>query len=438
MSFLSDIFAKLESSRDTTILRELRETGNVDISGSELLRMVRQVRQFLVAKRLKRGDRCVLLAANCAQWVATDLAIMAEGLIAVPMYARQAPAELVAMMKDCSPSLIICGDSALRDAVTQNWPDAPAAVLLENVFSTSADNTTQAERPKVDGVDPVAIIYTSGTSGDAKGVVLNAANVAHMLGCTSGRLDLLMEKSTGQDRVYHYLPFCFAGSWILLLTCLKRGSLLSLNTDLTRIAKETAVVAPDYFLNVPQLLERMRKAVDEQLAAKGGFGLKVFNHGRSAWLRRREGKAGISDRAWLAVANALVFPAIRKKMVGGNLRALICGSAPLVLETQLYFMSLGIQVLQVYGLTETTAICTMDVPGHATPGRVGPAIDGVEMRLGEGDELIVRGPNVFAGYWNRPQETAKVLRDGWFHSGDQGERSTRLETGESSGESRIL
>jgi len=92
-----------------------------------------------------------------------------------------------------------------------------------------------------------------------------------------------------------------------------------------------------------------------------------------------------------------------------------------MMETQLYFMMLGIPVLQVYGLTETTAICTMDDPHQVEPGRVGPAINGVEMKLGENDEIVVRGPNVFPGYWNRPQETAQALRDGWFHTGDQGE-----------------
>jgi len=108
-------------------------------------------------------------------------------------------------------------------------------------------------------------------------------------------------------------------------------------------------------------------------------------------------------------------------MIGENLRALICGSAPLSLDTQLFFAMLGIPVLQVYGLTETTAICTMDDPRNPEPGRVGPAIEGIEMKLGENDEIIVRGPNIFPGYWKRSQETAKVLRDGWFHTGDQGE-----------------
>jgi long-chain acyl-CoA synthetase len=123
------------------------------------------------------------------------------------------------------------------------------------------------------------------------------------------------------------------------------------------------------------------------------------------------------------MANNLVFPTIRKKMIGTNIKALICGSAPLNLETQLYFMMLGIPVLQVYGLTETTAICTMDDPHNFEPGRVGSAVSGVEMKLGENDEILVQGPNVFPGYWNRPEETGKVLRDGWFHTGDQGEVS---------------
>jgi len=108
-------------------------------------------------------------------------------------------------------------------------------------------------------------------------------------------------------------------------------------------------------------------------------------------------------------------------MVGGNLKALICGSAPLTPETQDYFKMLGVPVLQVYGLTETTGILTMDDPRNPVPGRVGPAIPGIEMKVGDNDEIVIRGPNVFPGYWNRPQQTAEVLSDGWFHTGDQGE-----------------
>ena len=424
MSFLYDIFNQLKTAEKTTVLRELNDQESPQqvsfgVTGKGLLMQVSQARRFLAGKGLRKGDRCALLAHNSIEWVAMDLAIMAEGLIVVPLYARQAPAELVAMMKDCSPSLLCCSDVTLRDAITQHWPEAPPRFLFDEIFTGPRD--LALDQLQVAESDPVTIIYTSGTSGEAKGVVLTAGNVGHMLGCTSGRLDLLMEGRRGQDCVFHYLPFCFAGSWIMLLTCLLRRSLLTLNTDLNKLAADMRTAAPYYFLNVPALLERMRKAVDEQLWKTGGIVRGIYGRAKAAWVRKQESKARLWDGVWLRVANTVVFPTIRKKMIGANLKALICGSAPLNVETQLFFMMLGIPVLQVYGLTETTAICTMDDPHHAEPGRVGPAIAGIEMKLGKNDEIIVRGPNIFQGYWSRPHETAKVLRDGWFHSGDQGQ-----------------
>jgi long-chain acyl-CoA synthetase len=421
MIFPEDILAQLEEAGDTVLLQEMREAGAIKATGRELLTAIASARAFLADKGLKKGNRCALLAPNSVRWIAMDLAIIAEGLIAVPLYARQSPQELVAMMKDCSPSSICFGDATLRDSILDIWPDAPPYYVFDEIFATKAGT---ADRSKVAESDPVAIIYTSGTSGEPKGVVLTAGNVGHMLGCTSARLDLLMQNRHGQDRVYQYAPLCFAAAWITLLTSLLRRSLVSLNTDLTRLSGEIRTVAPDYFVNVPALLERVRRAVDEQLWKTGGLVLAIYTHAKTAWVRKQESRASLMDSVWLGIANALIFPAIRKKMIGANLKALICGSAPLSVETQLYFMMLGIPVLQVYGLTETTAICTMDDPRHVEPGRVGPAISGIEMKLGEKDEILVRGPNIFREYWKRPQETAKVLRDGWFHTGDQGEVNT--------------
>jgi long-chain acyl-CoA synthetase len=420
MSFLDEIFARLGATEDAHLIRQATgETGEAAVTGRELLQQIGKARAFLRSKGFQKGDRCALLAPNSIQWVAVDLAIMAEGLIVVPLYSRQAPAELVTMMKDCAPVAICCGDADLQKAVLQEWPEAPPQFLFEDIFT--GDGLPENEKVLVTESDPVTIIYTSGTSGEAKGVVLTAGNVGHMLGCTSGRLDLLMKGCPGKDRVFHYLPFCFAGSWIMLLTCLLRRNRLVLNSDLTKISKEMRESEPDYFLNVPALLERMRKAVDEQLWKTGGPVLAIYNRAKSASIRKHEGKATVADGFWAALGNATVFPTIRKKMIGPNLKALICGSAPLNVETQLFFMMLGIPVLQVYGLTETTAICTMDDPRDVVPGRAGPAISGIEMKLSENEEIVVRGPNIFPGYWNRPTETAKVLRDGWFHTGDQGE-----------------
>ncbi len=431
MPFLEQLFASLERSGDAIVLQEMRDGQAVRLTARQLLAQVLVARAYLRRLRLKKGDRCALLAHNSLQWVAMDLAIMAEGLTVVPLYARQAPAELAAMMKDCGPAVIACGEKSLADAIGEAWPEAPPSFCFENVFTAGRE---PAENPTLEVAeeDVVKIIYTSGTSGEAKGVMLNAGNVGHMLGCTSGRLDQLIKgrpilvdtgkTRAGQDAVFHYLPLCFAGSWIMMLTCLLRGSKLTLNTDLGKIATEMRLAEPDYFLNVPALLERMRKAVDEQLWNTGGFPLKVYTKAKGAWVRRQEGKSRAGDGFWLGLANRLVFPTIRNKMIGRKLRALICGSAPLSVETQLFFMMLSIPVLQVYGLTETTAICTMDDPDTPViPGRAGPAIAGVEMKIAENAEIVVRGPNIFPGYWNRPEETAKVLRDGWFHTGDQGE-----------------
>jgi long-chain acyl-CoA synthetase len=417
--FIGEIFSKLRTAADTRILAEIRDGQITGVSGNELLELVRKARTFIASKGLKKGDRCGLLAANSIRWVAIDLALMAEGLIVVPLYSRQSPAELVAMMKDCTPSLVCCGDAALRDGIAQSWKDAPPQFLSDEILE--GIEGVQLDRPQVGQDDPVTIIYTSGTSGEAKGVVLTAANVGFMLDRTAERLNELMPDSTEQDRIFHYLPFTFAASWIALLTFLKRRSLVTINMDLIKIANDMRVVAPDYFLNVPQLLERMRRAVDEQLWQTGGVAQAIYARAKGAWARKQDGQAKAGDGLWLGLANRLVFPAIRKKMTGRNLKALICGSAPLSAETQLYFMMLGIRVLQVYGLTETTAICTMDDPNRVEVGRVGPAIPGTEMRLGENDEILVRGPNIFWGYWNRPDQTAEALREGWFHTGDQGE-----------------
>jgi len=431
MSFLDQIFAKLESAGEEPFLTELYDReSNLAAGGRDLLRQISTARSFLAAKKLQKGDRVALLAANGIEWIAIDLAIMAEGLIVVPLYSRQAPLELVAMMKDCAPSLICCGDPALRDGVVQAWPEAAPQALFEEIFQEGKPSGGAGSPPAApprghEDSDLVAIIYTSGTSGEAKGVMITAANVGHILKCTSERLDMLMNHRPGQDRVYQWAPLNFAAAWITTLTSLLRGSSVFMNTDLARIAAELRTVEPDYFVNVPALLERVRRAVDEQIWKTGGIVRMMYLKAKAAYSRKQEGKATLADSLWLGLANQLVFPTIRKKMIGSNLKALICGSAPLNLETQLYFMMLGIPVLQVYGLTETTAICTMDDPSRVEPGRVGTAIPGIEMKLGENQEILVRGPNVFPGYWNRPTETAKVLRDGWFSSGDQGEVNER-------------
>src|ERR1700737_2151187 len=370
-NFLEEIFAQLQRTGERVVLREIHGETFTSITARELLAQVQRGRSYVRKFGLVPGDRCALFGATSIQWVAVDLALMAEGIIVWPLFSRQGAWELAGIVKDCSPSLLIVGDEELGAAVEREWPGRPHRVLMEEVLrdAPAREPVTEAPNERTDG-DLVTIIYTSGTSGEPKGVCLNAGNVIHMLRCTGERLDQLMGASIergGQgepDKVFHYLPFNFAGSWILLLSCLMRESVLALSTGLNKLADEIRLSAPNYFLNVPTLLERVRRGVLDSISKRAYPIRMLFAKAKAAWERQGEGGASRLnplDAMWLVLGRRLIFAKVKERF-GGNVRALICGSAPLAVETQQFFMMLGIQVLQVYGLTETTAICTMDNP----------------------------------------------------------------------------
>ncbi len=425
-NFLEDIFAELRRAEGRVVLREIRGEQFASVTARELLELIQRARACIRSAGLEAGDRCGLLGPNSTHWVAFDLALMAERVIVVPLYARQAPQELAAMLKDCGARAMFMSDRELGDAVAAGWSDAPPRMVFADALGSASQPVAMAETPKPRAEEEIAaIIYTSGTSGEPKGVCLSVANLNHMLKVTTRWTDSLMGQTSEPIRVFQYLPFNFAASWMVLLSCLSRETTLTLSADLTRLAEEIRLAAPNYFLNVPTLLERVRRGVEENIARQPGPIRSLYARARGAFERREQGSARPFDSFWLELGRRLVFRKIRARF-GPHLRALVCGSAPLAPETQRFFLMLDIPVLQAYGLTETTGICTMDDPQRpGEPGFVGQAIPGIEMRLAENQEIVVRGPNIFPGYWNRPEETAKILRDGWLHTGDQGEVSAR-------------
>jgi len=432
-NFLQTIFARLQSSPQRVVLREVRSdvAGNpfISLNAAQLLALVEQARAWLRAQHIAPGERCGLIATNSIHWIAIDLALMAEGIVVVPLYHRQTAAELAGMLQDCQPRLVLTGDGETATALTSAWPQIPQPVTLAHIFPGTEQQLPPAtftipERPDN---EILTIIYTSGTSGEPKGVCLTIGNLNHMTGCTTQRLDQLMAsaktKSAEPDAVFLYAPMNFAASWMLMLSALLRESVLTLSTDLSKLADEIRLSAPHYFLNVPTLLERVKRGVEDNLAKQPGPIQSLYKKSRAAWQRQHVGRGKPFDGFTVTLGRKLIFSKVTARF-GANLRALICGSAPLAPETQQWFLMLGIPVLQAYGLTETTALCTLDDPRlPVEPGYVGRAVPGIEMQLAENDEIIVRGPNIFSGYWNRPEETGKVLRDGWFHTGDQGEVS---------------
>lgn len=415
MDFLQQIHRNLTGTDPRPLVYEVEASGTIrELDRPAYAALLARVRGGLRAQHVHAGDRVVLLGSNSILWTAIDLAILYEGAICVPMYARQAPHELVAMMADAAPVLVAVEDAELWHAIHALWPDAP---LVD--FATLAAGTPAAGGPRAhDPQDLATIVYTSGTSGEAKGVQISMANADGMLGITTRALVEHMGEEAGAERVFHYLPCCFMGSRVLMWTCLFREIPLLLSTRIEDVADELRIASPHYLLNVPILLERVRAGAEAAIASGPAIGQLAYRRASAAWQRRKVGApARWLDDAALRFCEQRIFVRIRERF-GPDLRFLICGSAPLAPSTQDWFEMIGIPVYQVYGLTETTAIVTMDRPGLSRPGTVGFVVDGCEGRVSPEGELQVRGPNVFAGYWDRPEATREAFDGEWFRTGD--------------------
>jgi long-chain acyl-CoA synthetase len=419
MSFIDRMHANLDAAAERPLIIEVHGERLVEFSGGQLKKFVESARGFLQARRITHGDRVALIAHNSARWAAADLAALGAGAMVVPMYDRQAPGELAGMLQNCEAKLVIVENDQLKQAIESAWTGHSEVVTFDVLFAHAPGPAHPQQRAHMDAV---TMIYTSGTSGEPKGVLYTVANVDYMLDRTTSRLREMVGERAGEDRVFHYLPFCFAGSRIQLWSQLARANALMISTDLNNLVAELGTAAPHYFLNVPTLLERIKLGVGNKLKERGGVVYALYRAAIDASARAQKGRAGVADKLALNIGRRLIFPKIRQQ-IGKNLEFLICGSAPLSEDTQAWFEAIGVPVYQVYGLTETTAIVTMDRRGLAKAGYVGRAIEGVELKISDEGELLVRGANIFPEYWKRPEATQKALQDGWFHTGDMAELS---------------
>lgn len=432
MNFLERIFDNLQEQPERAKLIEVRSTSLQGTDGAGILELVGRARAAIDEAGIEPGDRVALLAPNSTRWVAADLAVLAAGAIVVPLYDRQDPGELAVMMRSAVPRLMIAASKELAAPVIEAWAadqELPADATLEQRAEAVGCQVIDLEAlfepaPSTKGLHPrgqddtVAIIYTSGTSGEPKGVMLSRANVDFMIPKTMERIGRVVGERSGPDRVFHFLPFCFAASRMMLWTQMSRPNPLMMSTDLTNLVVEMAVAKPNYFLNVPAVLERIRNGVGAKIEEQGGIALALYRRAEAAYRKSLEGTAGLFDSLALEAGRRVVFPKI-KQQIGPNLGFLISGSAPLSADTQRWFQMLGIPVYQAYGLTETTGIVSLDDPTLVEAGKVGLPLDGQTLKISEEGELLVKGPNIFQGYWRKPEETERTIVDGWFHTGDQ-------------------
>lgn len=417
MSFLTTIFDNLRTKPERTKLIEVHATTLRGTDGSGMLDLIARARGSLADAGVEPGDRVAILAPNSVRWVAADLAAIAAGGISVPLYDREEPKDLAVKLSSARPKVLMAGSAELAKGVEEAWDGASGCKII--TFDTLFDHEPHEAAPREPGPnDTIAIIYTSGTSGEPKGVMLDRANIDFMLPKTAERIGRVVKAKDEPDRIFHYLPFCFAASRIMLWTQMMRPNPMMISTDLNKLVVEIATAKPNFFLNVPAVLEKIRSGVGAKIKEKGGIGLELYTRGIEGYKATVAGKANFVHKAALALAEKLVFTKIRAQ-IGPNLEFLISGSGPLSEDTQRWFQMLGIPVYQAYGLTETTGIVSLDEPDRTVPGRVGIPIDGVQTKLTEEGELLVKGPNIFSGYWEKEEATKTAIVDGWFHTGDQ-------------------
>ncbi len=417
----------------------------IGLSSQELFERVRDLALGLGALGLARGDRVAIVSESRPEWILSDLAVLAGGGVTVPVYPTLSSAQARYILQDCGARLAIVSGTPLLEKiqdVRHLLPSLEAVVVMEpaaapahaSVLSlaeveargharmTAEWGAAKAFRDRSRGIGPddlATIIYTSGTTGEPKGVVLTHANLVSNLRAAARVLDV-----GDADVALSFLPLSHAFERMVGFVYLLTGVRMIFAESFDTVGRDVARVRPTVLTGVPRVYEKMQARIVELGQTGPAARVALFRwamrvgdaRGRAMLTGQRVGRL---LAAQVALADRLVFGKIRAG-VGGRLRFVVSGSAPLPPSIAQFFQGLGVPVIEGYGLTETAPILTVNPPHAPRLGTVGKPLPGVELRIADDGEILARGPNVMSGYYNQPGATAAVMRDGWFQTGDIG------------------
>ncbi|HEY3822426.1 MAG TPA: long-chain fatty acid--CoA ligase [Polyangiaceae bacterium] len=402
---------------DAPALRSKHEGAWRPVSWRDWENRSRAIAAHLIEAGVAAGDRVAIFGSTREEWLFADLAVMMAGGVTVPIYPSLIGEQAAYILNDSGAKALFAEDASYvkriadHDAGVTNglarvWHfsdlpvEAPAAALAAQV-----DERIAAARAD----DLATIVYTSGTTGPPKGVMLTHANLA----CETRGLDGLLPL-TPDDEQLLFLPLAHIFGRVLVAMQYRVGYTTAIAESLLKALDNAVEVNPTFMGCVPRLYEKVYAVVNEKAAAAGGTKEKIF---RWATDSRRRGAGGLTG--WLA--DRLVLSKIRARF-GTRLRFAISGGAPLAKELAEWFEGAGLLVLEAYGLTETSGGTTINTVERHRFGTVGPIVPGVEVRIAEDGEVLIRGATVMRGYWNKAPDTREVIdAEGWFHSGDIGE-----------------
>lgn len=401
---------------------------------AETAQEVARWQQALAAEGLAPGERVALLLRNCPQWVWFEQAALGLGLVVVPLYLEDRPDNTAYILQDAGVRVLLVQEErygrlhaaleavdGLQRIVVAGEGDGsglgPRARALDD-WLPAAD--AYALAPRAGRPDDLAtIVYTSGTTGRPKGVMLSHRNI---LSNTEAALSL--ERFHPDDLFLSFLPLShmlerMAGYYLPMMA----GCAVAYARSVQQLAEDLQTQRPTILIAVPRVFERVYGRIQGGLAQRPPLARALFRATLAVGWRRflwRQGRAGWSwPVLFWPVLQRLVAHKVAERL-GGRLRLAVSGGAALSPTVARFFLSLGLDLVQGYGLTEASPVVSVNLPGDNEPSSVGRPLPGIEVRLGSDEELLVRGPNVMQGYWNHPEATrATIDADGWLRTGDQ-------------------
>ena len=413
-----------------------------DLSWKEMARRVRDVADGLAALGVKPGDRVSIMADTCAEWIIADLGIMGAGAITVPVYQSNPAHEVQYILDDAGVSWIFVDHEhqAAKMREIRGQLDRLGGVIrffgsplseqergiadLERAGAEWRKAHPDAHAARLAAIghdDPASYLYTSGTTGNPKGVILTQGNWTYEAAAVS-EIQIVVP----DDLVLMFLPMAHSFAKVIEAVWFEVGCTVAFVESIDKIVDNAGEVRPTVMPSVPRIFEKAFNAVVAKgLATQGlkGWLFGVAMSGFEAWSDGQD--RGVEVRTLgFRVGERLVFPKLRvalKERFGGRMRLFVSGGAPLSNKIERFFGLLGFTVLEGWGLTETSAATCVNRIGKSKVDTVGPPVPGTEIRIAEDGEILVKGGGVMKGYYNKPEATAEVLKDGWLATGDIGE-----------------
>jgi long-chain acyl-CoA synthetase len=435
---------------ENTAIRYKRDDAWQDVSYSQLADVVQEIALGLIDVGIEPGERLCILGNTRPDWSYADMAATSAGAVVVPIYQTNSPEECLWVISDSDACAIVCENeeqlekiAAIRDQVPglrtiividplsdagmasgpSDSVKALGAVTLDEIRERGRSHGVEeleARRAAVRPQDPFTFIYTSGTTGPPKGCVLTHGNYRAII-------DMIGEAGEiqGDEVIYLYLPLAHSFALLIQLAVFDLGGTLAyFGGDTKQIVPELMEVKPTYLPSVPRVFEKIytlaqgaiqAKPREEQARAQAAIGLGV----KVRDMINRGEPVPEELRKPFEEADAELFKTVRA-IFGGNVRHATSGAAPIAKEILEFFWACGVPVLEGYGMTETATAATVSTVEHHRFGTVGRALPGVELKIADDGEILVKGPNIFNGYHNNADASFGAVEDGWLHTGDLG------------------